>query len=127
MATTITVADVRDSFDTEASDDEISLAITIISQADDCLDANSVAADVQKALKLYAVRHIITMQSNSGRGTVTSESAPSGASRSYGQWKQDGGSPYWELLKQLDRCGCVVSLLENKQRVSIWSVGGPVS
>lgn len=124
MAVTITIDEVKDGFDTSASDDEINLAITIIDQAGACLDRNSVPDDIQRALKLYGVRHIMVMQDNSGRGTVTSETAPNGASRSYGQWKGAEGTPYRGLLNQLDRYGCVTSLLDNSNKLGVWSVGG---
>jgi hypothetical protein len=121
----MTPADVKDGFPTTVPDAEIQLLIDILDEADACLDANNVSEDRRKILKLYAVRHMLTMQANAGRGTVTSESAPSGASRSYSAWRGIGvnASPYGSMLKQLDKHGCVVSLLENSQRLGVWSVG----
>ena len=123
MAATITVEDVKDGFDTDLPDSQITIAITLAGQADQCLDANKVPEDVQSALKLYAARHILYMQSNSGRGGVTSESAPSGASRSYGKWQGKGGSPFYGLIEQLDQYGCVKALFENSQNLWLRSVG----
>lgn len=122
MATTITISDIKDGFTTSLSDDQINLAIAVVDQANTCLDANSVSSDIQKALKIYGARHILSMQANSGRGEVTSESAPSGASRSFASRKVDS-SPFYSLLKQLDKYGCVIGQLENEARISIRSVG----
>jgi len=128
MATAITYADVTNGFTTSVPEAEVALYITVIDQADTCLDANSVASDVQKALKIAGVRHMLVLAgaSASGKGAVTSESAPSGASRSYKA--PDGGSglmatSYGALLKQLDKHGCVVNQIENQVRQQIRSIG----
>ena len=125
MAATITAADVKDGFATTVSDTEIDLLISVVSEADACMDAAGVSDERQRVLKIYAVRHMLSMQSNGGRGNVTSESAPSGASRSYSAWKGVGvnATPYGSMLKQLDVNGCVVRLLENTVNLSIMSVG----
>lgn len=123
MAATITAAEVKSGFSTSVPDSEINLWITLVDQADTCLDANSVAPNIQKALKLTAVRHLLWGQSNQGKGTVTSESAPSGASRSYGRWSGDG-SPYWEMLKMSDMTGCVRKIIDNKRQLQFMSIGG---
>lgn len=127
MATAITYADVIDGFDTSVSQAQIELLIAIVDEADKCLDANSVSASKQEMLKIAAVRHMCVMMgaSESGKGAVTSESAPSGASRSYKAPSGMGleSSSYGMLLKQLDGYGCVTSLLENTMQLSIRSVG----
>lgn len=127
MATAITYADVTDGFSTSVSQAQIELLITIIDEADTCLDANSVSASKQEMLKVMAVRHMAVMMgaSESGKGAVTSEHAPSGASRSY---KAPSGmtldsTTYGAMLKQLDGYGCITSLLENTANLSIRSVG----
>ncbi len=122
MAVTITPTEVKDGFETSAPDSEISLWITLVDQADTCLDANSVADDIQKILKLTAVRHLLWGQSNSGRGSVTSQTAPSGASQSFGQWK-GYGSPYWDTLKMADVTGCVRSVIDNKVQMQFMTIG----
>lgn len=123
MAATITIDDVKDGFDTDLPDSQITIAITLANQADACLDSNAVPDDLQSALKVLAARHVLYLQSNSGRGGVTSESAPSGASRSYGKWTGDGGSPYFGLIEQMDRTGCISALFENKANLWLRSVG----
>lgn len=123
MAVTITTAEVKDGFSTTVPDSEIALWITLVDQADACLDKNSVADDVQKILKLTAVRHLLWSQSNQGKGTVTSQTAPSGASQSFGQWKGDG-SPYWDTLKMADVTGCVRGVIDNKSQMQFMTIGG---
>ena len=122
MAVTITATEVKDGFTTSVPDAEVDLWITLVNQADTCLDKNKVADDIQRILKLTAVRHLLWGQSNQGRGTVTSESAPSGASRSYGQWKGEG-SPYWDTLKMADVTGCVRGVIDNKSQLRFMNVG----
>ena len=116
----ITAEDVKDSFETGASDKAIELAIGLVASAEQCLLAYKVPQATIDALLTYAVRHILTIQENGGRGLVKSESAPSGASRSYvaGQ----SGQTYLDLVNQLDRWGCVTGLLGTQQGVAAWSV-----
>ena len=126
MAAVITVTDVKNGFSTTVPDDEIQMLIYVVDGADACLDGNSVPENKQRAMKIYAVRHMLTMQANDGKGTITSEHAPSGASRSYSAWKGVGvnATPYGNLLKQIDSTGCIVRLLENTQQMAFMSVGG---
>lgn len=127
MAAAITYSDVVEGFSTSVSQSQIELLIAIVDEADTCLDANAVSASKQKMLKVVAVRHMAVMMgaSESGKGAVTSESAPSGASRSYKPPSGTGldSSSYGALLKQLDGFGCIVTLLENTANLSIRSVG----
>lgn len=126
MAAVITVSDVKAGFATTVSDSEIEMLIEIVDGADSCLDAAAVPDARQRALKIYAVRHMLQMQANGGKGSVRSESAPSGASRSYSGWAGGDGllsTSYGSLLKQLDTTGCVTGILENDGNVMILSVG----
>lgn len=126
MAAAITVSDVKEGFATTVSDSEIEMLIEIVDGADACLDAAAVPGARQRALKIYAVRHMLQMQVNGGKGAVRSESAPSGASRSYSGWAGGDGlmsTSYGSLLKQLDTTGCVTGILENDGNVMILSVG----
>lgn len=124
MSVIITPTEVLDGFSTTVSESEIPLYISIADAADACLDANQVPDDTQRALKLLAVRHMLTMQANGGRGNVTSESAPSGASRSYGKYSGKEGSHYGDLLERADRWGCVTSVVNSQATVGMWSIGG---
>ena len=126
MAAVITASDVKEGFATTVSDSEIEMLIEIVDGADACLDAAAVPDARQRALKIYAVRHMLQMQANGGKGAVRSESAPSGASRSYSGWAGGEGlmsTSYGSLLKQLDTTGCVTGILENDGNVMILSVG----
>lgn len=122
----ITNVDVTNGFNTSVPTSEIDLLISVVDNSDECLTANDVADDEGRVLKIYAVRHMLVLSANSGSGTVRSQTAPSGASQSYGGWKQGEGlnsSPYGNLLKQLDVYGCVTKLLENDANLLMWSVG----
>lgn len=126
MAAVITVNDVKAGFATTVPDSEIQMLIDIVDGADSCLDAAAVPEARQTALKIYAVRHMLQMQANGGKGSVRSESAPSGASRSYSGWA--GGerlmsTSFGSLLKQLDTTGCVTGILENDGNVMVLSIG----
>lgn len=129
MAVVITVEDVKNGFPTTVGDDEIDVLIEVISDADACLDGASVSDARQRILKIYGVRHMLHMQANSGRGNITSEHAPNGASRSFSAWRGVGvnASPFGSLLKQLDVSGCVVGLLESSGGIAVFSVGRNVS
>jgi len=127
MATAITYADVISGFDTSVPEAQVDMLIDIIDEADTCLDANSVSASKQEMLKIAAVRHMCVMMgaSASGKGAVTSETAPSGASRSYKAPSGMGleSTSFGALLKQFDSFGCITALLENTANLSIRSVG----
>lgn len=125
MAVIIAVGDVKEGFDTTVSDIEIEMLIEIIDEADTCLDANNVSDAKQTILKIYGVRHMLQLQANSAKGVVKSERAPSGASRSYGEWQGTGieATPFGLLLKQIDVYGCVVNLIQDGPKLAIWSVG----
>lgn len=122
MAVTITVADVIAMQPTSLPDSVVQLMIDTIDAADACLDANNVPDATQSLLKLYAVSHMVYMAS---RGNVTSESSPTGASRSYRQaYGGDlGGSQWGSLLLSLDQYGCVTGILQNDQTTFIGSMG----
>ena len=122
MSYAITVSDVRAGFTTNLPDAAIELAIAFIDTADACLTANGLSADHGRALKLYGVRHMLTMQANSGQGIAQSESAPSGASRSF-KTTDDSGTQYSALLKQIDKYKCVSSLIQQDNQLSMMSVG----
>lgn len=109
MAVVITVADVKQ-LPAAASipDAIISGYIAVVDQADACLDANSVPDDVQTALKLNAVWHLVEL---SLRGGVTSESSPTGASRSYTMSQGLASTPYGQILQTIDQYGCVTGLV----------------
>lgn len=120
MAVTITVADVREGMDTALPDSEIQLAITLTNGADKCFDANNVPDDMQRALKIYGARHICALQVNSGKGQVRSQTAPSGASQSFGGYSGKNGSPYYGLIDQLDTTGCMKAVIKKDGAPNTW-------
>lgn len=120
MPYTITVERVKDGFSTQASDADLTGYIAIVDQADDCMTNNSVPDAIGQQLKILAVRHLATTQRDGG--SITSERAVSGASRSFGQFKA-GETGYLDTLRQLDRWGCVYQAVQNNQFIQLRSVG----
>lgn len=126
MAVTVTSTEVKDGFTTTVSDSEIDMLIAFANTADTCLDSNSVPDNTVKLMKLAAVRHMLTLQSNDGNGPLQSQSAPSGAGRSFQSWQ--GGTDinatrYGSMLNQLDSSGCIVSLLTNDSKPQFYALG----
>lgn len=127
MPYVITSTNVKNGFSTTAEDTEIDMLISVVDEADVCLAANGVSDDKGKTLKIYAVRHMLTLASGSVSGTVKSQSAPSGAARSFGGWTQQGeglaSTSYGALVRQLDTYGCLTTILENNVNLNIMSIG----
>jgi hypothetical protein len=122
----LTPADIKDGFPTTVSDAEIQLLINFFDRADACLEANGVDEDTANLLKTYAVRHLLALQANSGRGNVRSESAPSGAGRSFASWVQGKGldaTSYGAMLKMMDAKGCVRNVIDNDGQAAFMNVG----
>ncbi len=120
MPYTITLERVRNGFVSPASDADLTGYIMFADQADMCLTNSSVADEIGQMLKVLLVRHLAT-NSRDG-GSVTSERAVSGASRSYGQY-QAGDTGFLDTLKQLDRTGCVYQLATNSSPIQLRSIG----
>lgn len=126
MAVTITSTQVKDGFTTTTSDAEIDMIIAHVDTADTCLDANSVPDNTVQLMKLAAVRHMLTLQSNDGNGPLQSQNAPSGAGRSFQSWQ--GGTDinatrYGSMLNQMDTNGCIVNLLTNNVKPNLFTLG----
>lgn len=122
MAVVITQEDVT-SYGIVAPLPVIDGLILLMAQADECLDKHNVPDDVQKTLKLYAIGHMSYLVTG---GQIKSQSAPSGASRSFAVPTGVGlASTTWgALLKSLDKWGCVSNLLTNGQpKPMVLSVG----
>ena len=124
MAALITVSDVKAGYSTGVPDSEIELLITVADQADACLEGSAVPESKQKLLKLLAVRHMLYLIDEDGRGKPISQGA-SGAFRSFGAWQGHGlaSTRYGSMLQQLDATGCITSILSNSQQLGVWSVG----
>lgn len=120
----ITVTRIRDGFSTELGNEDLSGLIAIMDQADACLTANGVNADIGRQMKVLGVRHIATMMPKTASGgRVISERAVSGASRAFQQSTSIRGSFYGDVLSQIDKTGCVVRLIENNAPIMFRSVG----
>lgn len=120
MSYTITAIEVLDGFSTSASTADLTAYIAIVDQADACLTANSVSAVIGKQLKILGVRHLAA--NSNERGSVTTERAVSGASRSYAQ-RAGGETGYLETLRTTDQYGCVIGTLNKNGRLQLRSVG----
>lgn len=120
MPYTITVDQVKDGFNSPASDADLAGYIAIVDQADTCLTNNGVAEEIGRQLKLLAVRHIATSQRDGG--SVTSEQAVSGASRSYANFRA-GDTGYKDLLRQMDSTGCVYATVSRNSFIQLRSIG----
>ena len=126
MPYVITIADVNGTSPTGASDDEITLVITLIATADDCMTAKAVPDDVGRLIKIYAARHLLTLGQNGGAGAVTQQSSASGASRTMAGWTQGKGlnaTAFGGMVAQLDKWGCVSKLLASDAGLFFGSVG----
>lgn len=122
MAVTITAADVQ-SYGITGAEAMIDGYIALVDQADACLDKNEVPDETQRLLKINAVAHLMTLAQG---GQIKSQSAPSGASRTFAT-PTGGGfnlTNWGSMLKALDRYGCITGLIENdKARPLVMSVG----
>lgn len=125
MAATITVSEVKEKFPTTVADTEIDMLIDFVNTADTCLDENAVPDNTAQVMKLNAVRHMLTLQVNAGRGTVKSETAPSRAARAFNAWVGEDirSTSYGSLLKQIDQFGCVSGLLLNSSQFDMHDIG----
>lgn len=125
MAVTITSDEVKSGFSTTVAASEIDLLIAFIAGADTSLDAANVADGSQRLLKLYGIRHLLTLQANEGRGTVTNEKAPSGAGRAFNANKGEGieSTNFGKALLQMDKGRHVIQLIDNQTLVSLGSIG----
>lgn len=129
MAVIISYDDVTNGYLTSVAEDEVNMLIDIISIADDCLDSKEVPESTQRALKIYAVRHMLQLQANAGLGVLTSRRSPSGASQTFASWKGSGGvgaTAYGNLLKSLDVSGCLIDIIENgsDSHIGAWGLRG---
>lgn len=120
MPYTVTIAMIKDGFNSPVSDADLTGYIAIVDQADTCLTNNSVPDAIGVQLKLLAIRHLATNQRDGG--SVTSERAVSGASRSYANYRA-GDTGFLETLRQLDRWGCVRGVVEQNARLQLRSIG----
>ena len=123
---TITNSDVHSGgFESPAASAEVEALIAMADRADACLEGAGVADAIGKQLKIYAVRHVLTLTANGGRGQVTSEGSASGASRSFKAFEGSRltGTPYGAALAAMDASGCVTALFAARSGMAFMSVG----
>ncbi|WP_392562495.1 hypothetical protein RHO12_03165 [Orbus sturtevantii] len=89
-----------------ATDFILESLISLVNTIDGCLDATGYSDYVIKLIKMYSVMLLL---SSSDVRKVSSESAPSGASRSY-QYFDDGRSSLLSMLSKLDTKECTLAL-----------------
>lgn len=123
MSAIITVNQVNEYIPNSLPSTVISSFIAVASKADSCLDGSGVSDEIQEAIKLAAIAHMVSL-SGGNSGEITSERSRTGAAITYKQ--SEGGTglsstSYGRLLQQLDTTGCLVSLF--KQSRFIQSVG----
>lgn len=117
---TITPEDVKAGFAIDVDDSVIQMYIDVIAESQECMIKKGVPVGTGKLLQVLAVRHLLLQGLNEGRGAVKSESAPSGASRSF----VGDGKGQLNLLTQMDKWGCVSRLISQPgARAGFWVVG----
>lgn len=123
MAATITTDDVR-GYGITGADAMLADFIAVVAGADDCLDKNRVPEATQRILKINAVGHLATLAAG---GQIKSQSAPSGASRSFAAPNGSGiDSTNWgSALRSLDSTGCVARLMQSDKSRPFIAVAGP--
>lgn len=126
----VTAEEVTDGFPSGSSAVEIAMILSMLSAADECMEAKSVPSDVGKLLKIYAARHLLTLGANGGGGMVTQRSSASGASQTLAGWQAGRGvktTSFGAMLSQLDSYGCVSGLLAGDAGLFMGSIGPPNS
>lgn len=123
MAVTITIAEVKElPAANKVPDAVLQGYIAAVDQANNCLDTNGVPDDIQRALKLNGVWHLVEIQS---RGSVDSETSPTGASRKYQDKDGFNSTPYGQILQSLDTNYCLRTALGSPgNSLYLKSVGG---
>ena len=109
MAVDITLVQVKQNpIANGIPDDVLNGFIALVDLADDCLDLNNTPDDIQTALKLNGVWHMCELFV---RGGTSSESSPTGASRSYIEGQGFQSTPYGQVLQSMDRNNCLRSVI----------------
>jgi len=109
MAAQITLTDVKAlmaELGFTVPDAVLNLLMTKVSKADPCLDGAGYDDETQTLMKLYAVVRLAAL---SGARKLSSESAPSGASRSFA-YDAAGTLGLYQQILGWDTSGCLSSL-----------------
>ncbi len=116
---TVTVAEVKEIIKTGLPDAVIQAFINTVDKADLCLAGYDLPDDTIKVMKQYAVAHMIE---TSSRGDVSSQSAPSGASRSFRDRKGLQGTNFGMTLEMMTGYSCIQSVIDNTQTLYLRSI-----
>lgn len=116
---TVTVAEVKEIIQTSLPDDVIQAFINTVDKADLCLAGYDLPDETIKVMKQYAVAHMIE---TSSRGDVKSQSAPSGASRSFRDGKGLSGTNYGMTLEMMTGYSCIQAVIDNTQTLYLRSI-----
>lgn len=111
MAATITIADVRGFYPNSLPDSLVQIYIDTVAQADACLDSNGISEPQQKLVKLYAVAHLITMQTG---GAVKSEGDMDGESVTFKESR--GDSTFIDQLRGMSGYKCLQPFIDKPRR-----------
>lgn len=106
---TVTLSDVKafiDELGFTLPDAVINLLIARVDSIDACLDGAGYDETTQQLIKLYAV---VRLSALSGARKISSQSAPSGASRSF-TYDAAGTDGLYKQLLSLDKSGCTGAL-----------------
>jgi len=105
MAVSITLTQVKQNPVAKGiPDDVLNGFIALVDLANDCLDLNNVPDAIQTALKLNGVWHMCELFV---RGGTSSESSPTGASRSYIEGQGFQSTQYGQVMQSMDRDNCL--------------------
>lgn len=122
MAVSITLSQVKELAVANAVPDAVLTGfIAQTNRADNCFDSNSVDNDIQTALKLNAVWHLVELFN---RASVSSESSPTGASRSYKDGEGFQSTPYGQVVQSLDTYNCMQNALVAPGRTMLFRSSG---
>ena len=109
MAVSITLAQAKEiRIASSVPDAVLTGFIAQTNRADNCFDVNNVDNDIQTALKLNAVWHLVELFN---RASVSSESSPTGSSRSYKDGEGFQSTPYGQVIQSMDTYNCMQNAL----------------
>ena len=119
----VTHTDVTNGFATSTSQTEIDMLISVVNSADACMERHSVSGDQGKIMKIYAVRSLLSVSENGGRGQAVAERSASGASRSFREGGEGEITNFAKMLNTLDVHGCFSQIVGRQTGLGFRSVG----
>ncbi|KAB8312928.1 hypothetical protein EH228_04410 [Erwinia endophytica] len=123
MAAQITIDDVKElmaDLGFTVPDAILQLLLDQVSAVSDCMDGAGYSESLQKLLLIYAVTRLAAL---SGARKIASQSAPSGASRSF-TYDSAGTDYLYDQLLAWDTNGCLADLPLSSASVGFFDVVG---